>query len=344
MLHEGITVTGTIPSGTYSDENIKSYGHGMFQSVYDYPYLSSSANAIFDISCGYSNNSTLSSSVNNQHTKKLSIYNTFAQTLMGHDTTGSILEFDEDGDIASGGTKMREVLFLSFARLLNKDEIKKGTFTMSVISGTFVAAEAIQGATGTLYVTTLGDYGAATSYKINSPAGEYGILYTGTIAPLRPYGLIFYQAGIAVISGSFYDNMLISGSSAINNTATASFYFESATAKGFENVLTSSTIDTMADAFRYRLGNINFNNTTELHSTIYFCRANHNEFNYSSNPTYLTGSRIRVKDVSTDAPISYITSVGMYGADNELLAVAKLSEPLKKSVDNEITLRVRTDF
>ena len=49
LLHEAIPLTGTIISGTYSDLNIKDYGHQMFQSVYDYPYLSSSANHIFDI-------------------------------------------------------------------------------------------------------------------------------------------------------------------------------------------------------------------------------------------------------------------------------------------------------
>ncbi len=51
LLHEAIPITGTIVSGTYvnkagTESNIKSFSHGMFQSVYDYPYLSSSANHI----------------------------------------------------------------------------------------------------------------------------------------------------------------------------------------------------------------------------------------------------------------------------------------------------------
>ena len=78
--------------------------------------------------------------------------------------------------------------------------------------------------------------------------------------------------------------------------------------------------------------NLSFNNTTELNSTIHFVRAHHNEFNYSSNPTYLetTGSKIAVKDSTLDNPVSYITTIGLYSADNELLAVAKLSEPIKR--------------
>ena len=57
LLHEAIPLTGAIVSGTYgtfpNGGNIKNYTHGMFQSVYDYPYLSSSANHIFDITMGY---------------------------------------------------------------------------------------------------------------------------------------------------------------------------------------------------------------------------------------------------------------------------------------------------
>ena len=79
MLHEAIPLTGTIISGTYADANIKNYTHGMFQSVYDYPYLSSSANHIFDVTLGFSAASTdLSASspttaANPQQAKKINI-------------------------------------------------------------------------------------------------------------------------------------------------------------------------------------------------------------------------------------------------------------------------------
>ena len=38
LLHEAVPLTGAIVSGTYGVDNIKNYSHGMFQSVYDYPY------------------------------------------------------------------------------------------------------------------------------------------------------------------------------------------------------------------------------------------------------------------------------------------------------------------
>ena len=89
---------------------------------------------------------------------------------------------------------------------------------------------------------------------------------------------------------------------------------------------------------------MSFNNTVELNSTVYFCRANHNEFNYSSNPTYLSSSKMVVKNNAADTPVSYVTTVGLYSPDNELLAVGKLSEPLKKDPTNEFTIRVRLDY
>ena len=95
---------------------------------------------------------------------------------------------------------------------------------------------------------------------------------------------------------------------------------------------------------RHRIGNIAFNNTTEINSKIYFCRVPHNKFNYSANPTYLSGSKIKVKNVASDSPVAYITTVGLYNDQQELMAVAKLSEPIRKDPTNDLTIRVRLDY
>jgi hypothetical protein len=323
LLHEAIPITGTIISGTYSDNNIKNYAHGMFQSVYDYPYLSSSANHIFDITVGISPNSSLSSSANQQNSKKINLYNQMAQVLVGNDITGSILEFDQDGNLTNG-TKLREVFFMNFSRLLVKDELKKDSFRLVLGTGSFATPF-----DGTL--KTIGDYGAQNEYRVNSPAGEYGILYTSSLnidpSGSSGVGLLFYQAGIAVLTASLFAGATMTGSTG-----------------NVDNLFQTSSMQVAADSLRRRINDIDFNNTTELNSTIYFCRLNHNEFNYSSNPTYLSSSKMIVKNNSLDNPVSYITSVGLYSADNELLAVAKLSEPLKKDPTNEMILRVRLDY
>jgi len=325
LLHEAIPITGSIVSGTYSDLNIKDYSHGIFQSVFDYPYLSSSANHIFDLTTGYSPLSSLSSSANIQNAKKINLYNQMAQILVGHDITGGILQFDNDGDLLAGGNKIKEAVFINFARLLNKDEIKKGSFFLQLGTGSTYASPFVN-------VLTLQDTNAQNEFRINSPAGEYAPLYTASSGIITDtgVGLVFYQAGIAVVTASVFAGIEFSASLGSDQLV--------------DTALTSSTISDISNALRHRIADIDFNNTTELNSTIYFCRLNHNEFNYSSNPTYLSGSKIRVKNNTIDEPVAYVTSVGLYSADNELLAVAKLSEPLKKTPQNELTLRVRLDY
>jgi len=340
LLHEAIPLTGTIVSGTYADANIKNYAHGMFQSVYDYPYLSSSANHIFDITTGVSAESSLYASVTTagQKSKKLNIYNQMAQVLVGYDHTGSIQRFDEDGDILAGGTKIDDVIFLNFSRLLTKDEIKKGTFQLTLGANATYATPMSK----TFHIT---DASGSDGYLVNSPVGEYGILFAsqGTGTPLHASGvnaacgLLFYQAGVCALTASIFNN------NAAGGLLTAECEMNSAT-EDIEAVLTGSNIDALGDAFRHRINNLQFNNTVELNSSVYFCRINHNEYNYSTNPTYLSGSKIRVKTQSSDLPVSYITTVGLYNDNNELLATAKLSEPLKKSSDTEFTIRVRLDY
>tara|TARA_R110000824_G_scaffold171191_1_gene348736 strand:- start:164 stop:1210 length:1047 start_codon:yes stop_codon:yes gene_type:complete len=329
LLHEAIPLTGTIVSGTYaSDGNIKNYSHGMFQSVYDYPYLSSSANHIFDIAAGYSSKSSLSgTSAVTQQDKKINIYNQMAQVLVGHDATGSVLEFDRAGSSADSGTKMREVVFLNFSRLITKDEIKKESLTLTFLTG---GAPATRNTSSSEKV--LSDYGSSTKYKTNSPSGEYGILYTGSAATADTgVGLLYYQAGIAVLTASIFSGEFGPPAGALDTASV-------------NTILSGTNITASCDGVRNTWKDLSFNNTTELNSTIYFCRINHNDFNYSSNPTYLSSSQIRVKAKKTDQPVSYITTVGLYSADKVLMAVAKLSEPLKKTPSNEFTLRVRLDY
>lgn len=354
LLHEAIPLTGTIVSGTYNDDNIKFHTHGMFQTVYDYPFLSSSANHIFDLTFGYSANSSLFDTGDQQHLKKKNIYNQMSQILVGYDHTGSVLEFDEDGNILAGGTKLRETFIIPFSRLLVKDEIKKQTFSMELgINHSY---------TGSVFSqrVLITDSGSKENYFVNSPAGEYGILYAtassgaGTANPTfellksngqLPVGLIYYQAGIVVLNASVFNDEAAGG---IIHNDTGSCKFKNSNGNvtsSITNIINDSTIQVITDNLRHRLYNLSFNNTTELNSTIYFCRVNHNEFNYSTNPSYLNNSEIIVKESNPSSdPISYITTIGLYSPNNELLAVSKLSEPLKKTPSTEFTLRVRLDY
>ena len=343
LLHEAIPITGTISSGTYQETpgtelNVKTFSHGMFQSIYDYPFLSSSANHIFDITYGCS--SVGSSSSNVQNAKKLNIYNQMAQVLNGYDVSGNIRNFDSDGTIDGTTTgQMNHCFFVNFSRLLVKDEIKKNSFRFALhTSGTVASPKATK---------TIGDYLSANQYR-TSPAGDYGLLFTGSTATVgeeaQSEGLVFYQAGVAVLTSSiFVQDFGAPGSNQAENYSEVGGAEEGGLT-GVHQAITGSTIDQLANGLRHFIHDLDFNNTIELNSAIHFCRINHNEFNYSSNPTYVSGSKLVVKNNTNDLPLSYITSVGLYSPDNELMAVAKLSEPIRKDPNTELTLRVRLDY
>ncbi len=74
-------------------------------------------------------------------------------------------------------------------------------------------------------------------------------------------------------------------------------------------------------------------------------RARSGETNYSENPSFISGSTGEViYDDFIDNPTTYITTVGLYNDVNELIAVAKLSRPLKKDFTKELLVRVKLDF
>ena len=354
LLHEAIPVTGTVVSGTYgtfpNENNIKNYTHGMFQSVYDYPYLSSSANHIFDITCGFDESSGLSGSANAvQESKKINLYNQFSQVLLGYTGSNNEVEvFESDLNIADNNNQMKQCFFINFSRLLAKDQIKQGSF--SIVIGTGSWAQPFSDDLGATRVT-LTDASASSTDEgtTTSVGGDYGVLYESNANSANGHrgqntaqGIIFYQTGMIVLSSSIFT----SGTTGPGGAGQHTFEFlkiGSAT-QNVTQSLVQSAISGNCDALRHRIYNLSYNNTTEINSTIYFCRVPHNKFNYSSNPTYLSGSKIRVKTKAADNPVSYITTIGLYNSSNELLAVAKLSEPLKKTPENEITLRVRLDY
>jgi len=350
VLHEAIPITGSIISGTYgnwpNENNIKNYSAGMFQSVYDYPYLSSSANHIFDITFAYAATSGMSGSSGGttQNAKKINMYNQFAQVLLGYSgSTNTIETFESDLNYGDDNRQMKEVFVINFSRLLTKDQIKKGSFSLVLGTGSWNnpferTGSGVNAAVPTLATITDASASSANDQGTkNTIGGDYGVLYMSqSDSRYRTddaVGVLFYQSGIAMVTASVFNS-----SSDFYTGSGGSVYYN------ITQSLSGANITGSCDALRHRVQSLSFNNTTEINSQIYFCRVPHNKFNYSSNPTYLTGSKIRVKNVASDNPVSYITTIGLYAPDNELLAVAKLSEPLKKDPTNEMTLRVRLDY
>ena len=98
------------------------------------------------------------------------------------------------------------------------------------------------------------------------------------------------------------------------------------------------TFNTASNAFQGR--------TSEaISSTYYFVRLFNGEYNYSNNPSFYSGSSAKLKyDSMKLNPQSFVTSVGLYDDEQQLLAVAKLSKPVRKSFDRELVIKVKLDY
>ena len=87
------------------------------------------------------------------------------------------------------------------------------------------------------------------------------------------------------------------------------------------------------------------NSQETITSNYIFVRARNADYNYSENPSYISGSSGDILySLFIYSPVTYITTVGLYNDANELLAVAKLSKPLQKDFTKELLMRVKLDF
>ena len=82
----------------------------------------------------------------------------------------------------------------------------------------------------------------------------------------------------------------------------------------------------------------------KVSSTYYFARARNFEFNYTTNPSFIDNNGNVLINSMIDNPTSYITTVGMYNDNGDLLAVAKLSQPITKDFTKEALIRVKLDY
>lgn len=346
-----VFVTGGVGPGVTSS---------LFQTVFDQDFSLQTANAVMDITYGFSSASAAVAAVgytidaNGKYIfpsqslmmrEKMDMYQLHAQALLG--------DASEEFVLTSGSSTntIREALFIDFKRLFHRDQIKRETFAIKLNP----SASSTGPLGSNLYST------ASSTTKIYSDIGssqnkEYS--FGGQVSTIvdsanttYPVGLLFIDRGIAVLdmSRSLDQQVRISGSiRGMSSTGYTTF------SGSLMQLATSASVDEFLDHIcQTRFSGsaataITFQNITNINSTIYFARLAADEFNYSSNPTYIdSDSRIVVIDEGqeeTQQSFVMISSVGLYDANDNLLAVAKTSRPVLKQNDRDLTLKVRTDF
>jgi len=92
-------------------------------------------------------------------------------------------------------------------------------------------------------------------------------------------------------------------------------------------------------------GDFEARRTENVSTSHYFIRATNRDFNFSNNPSFVTGSDNSFVESSFEKdPKTFITTIGLYSDSNEMLAVAKTSQPIAKSFDKEVLIKVKLDF
>ena len=92
---------------------------------------------------------------------------------------------------------------------------------------------------------------------------------------------------------------------------------------------------------------LQFKNEHTVYENEVHCLVKESEYNLSYNPTLVSGSYASgsLKDFVTGSSFhTYATAVGLYNDANELLAIAKTSQPIAKSFDKEVLIKVKLDF
>ena len=212
------------------------------------------------------------------------------------------------------------------------------------------------------------DIGASTNQR-RTFGGAVGAIKNAANTSINA-GLIFYDAGMIVLDMAkvFSGSQKMSGTidamataATINGASVAAGKIVLGTAaagnelaKFIPDFLVSASIDNIVDhiaSTRFQSGTLTaatFQNSTNINSTLVFCRATADEFNYSTNPTFTDSTgRIRVVDSGQEdvqRTFTMPTTIGLHDEFGNLLAVAKVSRPIEKNDEKDVTFRIRMDF
>ena len=246
------------------------------------------------------------------------------------------------------GVSSDSIYALNFNRARIKDKLDPGNWQLSLaaLSGSFFANNVHTGSAvkslNTSFISLIDDSGQTQQENLSTAGRVYNIVsgsITGgvfnTSAP-KYYGLAYPDMGILILNG------LALNASASFNTVTGSNVAGDNAWK-----LYTSISGAMQYGRTFSVSELAFagRNEETITSTHFFVRVKNGEYNFSNNPSFVTGSFGDLAQATfINDPKTYITTVGMYNNRQELLAVAKLSKPILKSFQSEALIKVKLDF
>ena len=213
-----------------------------------------------------------------------------------------------------------------------KERLDEGNFELPLTSISSRATNATGSVSLGATEYTLIDDSSIADATVGSSGRVYNIvsgsLTSGvynTSAPVY-YGKFYPDHGVMVLDGNRLDQVLTFGTNVTSDS------------EGNNHFALFHSISGSAAGFQAR-------NSQKITSAHYFIRVKNGQYNFSNNPSFITGSDGQIaQSTFIGDPKTYITTVGLYNDNQELLAVAKLSQPLLKSFSREALIRVKLDY
>ena len=252
-----------------------------------------------------------------------------ASTIYGQYRT-LVLE-DENSSFVFGGVTGSSIYAISIERSAYKQSLFPGSMNLK-LTGPTNQSVFLTDNSNMVNVPTY--YGSMRAYQIIS--GSDGQSFdsltggTGYTEISGSYGLFLPDIGTILLNGDALDLSGADGGISLDT-----------------NTTTNSAGNNPEKLFLAITSGSSFalNSEETITSDFVFVRARNSEFNYSENPSYISGSTGEViYPYFINNPQTYMTSIGLYNDSNELLAVAKLSKPLNKDFTKEALVRVKLDF
>jgi len=229
---------------------------------------------------------------------------------------------DENASFNFGGTTSDDFWAINIERARYKEHLLKGTFNLTLTNGSDTVE--LTDNSGLVSTDTYLDCGRV--YQIIS--GSNGTSYdggTGYSTSSGSYGLFLPDVGTILLNP-------LALSQSIN--------LEPSRSSDSDGLNIDKIYSAVVDGASFQL-----NSEETVTSDYVFVRARNAEFNYSENPSFISGSTGDVLySQFINSPQSYVTTVGFYNDTNDLVAVAKLSKPLTKDFTKEALIRVKLDF
>ena len=313
-----------------------------YLNVYQQAYGSNGAAVQFAIAYGNINGSG-SKWLNNLVpgvSPSLTTYNQYQTLVYGPEVTGS-----QGFNFGGAALRSPDIWVLNIDRNRYKQSLMPGTFTLQLKNGNDIIT--ICDNSNDSSVVNYLDCGRV----FNLVSGSYGRAGTttpiGAIAPgytvSGSYGYYLPDIGTIILNPGALAMSAVSGGIGISRDLSSNPNLPSSSLNNtylYQAISASGATPTTGSLPGFQL-----NSQENVSSDYVFVRINNAEYNYSTNPTFTSGSSGAVLySTMVYSPQTFITTVGLYNNNSELLAVAKMSQALVKDFTKEALIRVKLDW